>query len=261
MKRTGFTLIELLVVIAIIAILAAILFPVFAKVREKARQTSCTSNMKQIGLAIVQYQQDYDEVYPTGLQDSWWANTWVLNVQPYVKSIAVFHCPDDSSTTLAAPINWAGVGLSYASNGWVKGVPGGNTQEGVIGIAQTWVSPMTRSLASVNRPSDTIMVAEKHNGDVIAHGYNGVPSVWGPGCMFTQISSWDGLGAPQELPDGSKSLTAAYPNGANGAVTAAHTGRANFLFCDGHVKSMFPYATNPNPTTKPDENLWDAARQ
>ncbi len=64
MKRTAFTLIELLVVIAIIAILAAILFPVFQKVREKARQTSCASNEKQLGLAFLQYNQDYDETFP-----------------------------------------------------------------------------------------------------------------------------------------------------------------------------------------------------
>ncbi|MEN6304741.1 MAG: prepilin-type N-terminal cleavage/methylation domain-containing protein, partial [Armatimonadia bacterium] len=67
MKRRGFTLIELLVVIAIIAILAAILFPVFAKAREKARQSSCLSNMKQMGLACLQYAQDYDEVLPAGM--------------------------------------------------------------------------------------------------------------------------------------------------------------------------------------------------
>src|SRR5476651_29540 len=66
MKRQGFTLIELLVVIAIIAILAAILFPVFAKAREKARQTSCASNEKQLGLAFIQYCQDYDEMFPVG---------------------------------------------------------------------------------------------------------------------------------------------------------------------------------------------------
>src|ERR1700677_3124023 len=92
--RRGFTLIELLVVIAIIAILAAILFPVFAKVREKARQISCTSNMKQIGLGIIQYTEDYDETYPgtNGLINS---GNWAQAIYPYVKSTGVFKCPDN----------------------------------------------------------------------------------------------------------------------------------------------------------------------
>src|SRR5713226_8900708 len=98
MKRraAGFTLIELLVVIAIIAILAAILFPVFAQARAKARQTACLSNMKQLGLAIMQYTQDYDEVYPPS---QWGVNppvvvSWPTMVYPYVKNAGVFVCPD-----------------------------------------------------------------------------------------------------------------------------------------------------------------------
>src|SRR5665213_297271 len=97
-SRRGFTLIELLVVIAIIAILAAILFPVFAKVREKARQTSCLSNMKQLGLAFAQYNEDYDEKQPNG---TWWSYSsgagWDGEIYPYVKSVNVFLCPDDTT--------------------------------------------------------------------------------------------------------------------------------------------------------------------
>ncbi|MEI6503286.1 MAG: DUF1559 domain-containing protein [Armatimonadota bacterium] len=93
--RKGFTLIELLVVIAIIAILAAILFPVFAKAREKARQASCLSNTKQLGLAIMQYAQDYDELLPGTYTQN--PNTlWAQNIAPYTKNTQVFSCPSDS---------------------------------------------------------------------------------------------------------------------------------------------------------------------
>jgi len=116
--KTGFTLIELLVVIAIIAILAAILFPVFAKVREKARQTSCASNMRQLGLGVLQYIQDYDEKFPAV-----WDNrsnigagekdiNWAQEIYPYVNSIQVYVCP---SNTSAAAVVTSG---HYLGNGF-----------------------------------------------------------------------------------------------------------------------------------------------
>lgn len=89
-KRNGFTLIELLVVIAIIAILAAILFPVFAQARAKARQTACLSNLKQLGLAYMMYAQDYDEVSPHIPDDADW---WVM-IYPYHKNVNLIQCPD-----------------------------------------------------------------------------------------------------------------------------------------------------------------------
>jgi prepilin-type N-terminal cleavage/methylation domain-containing protein len=105
--RRAFTLIELLVVIAIIAILAAILFPVFAQARAKARQTMCLSNTKQIGLGLMQYVQDYDETYPmsryggpgSGIFEGQ-TNTpsWPILILPYVKNVGVFACPSDTTS-------------------------------------------------------------------------------------------------------------------------------------------------------------------
>jgi prepilin-type N-terminal cleavage/methylation domain-containing protein/prepilin-type processing-associated H-X9-DG protein len=105
-KSAGFTLIELLVVIAIIAILAAILFPVFAQARDKARQTTCLSNEKQIGLAILQYVQDYDETFPLCVSEApgqvyKYDYTWIANVQPYTKNLGIFACPNGNNLTLA----------------------------------------------------------------------------------------------------------------------------------------------------------------
>ncbi len=134
MRKCGFTLIELLVVIAIIAILAAILFPVFARAREKGRQASCTNNVKQIILGMIQYVQDYDEKLPTGTSYWWapqntWGNTpieptgWHQNLMPYIKNAQVFICPSDAApaTTPWAPtgVGWVsdgGMRLSYAAN-------------------------------------------------------------------------------------------------------------------------------------------------
>ncbi len=104
-RRNAFTLIELLVVIAIIAILAAILFPVFAKAREKARQSSCQSNLKQLGLAFMQYKQDYDECWPSQYWNTgasrWepFGVYWGGEVAPYIKSTQIFICPSTRCVT------------------------------------------------------------------------------------------------------------------------------------------------------------------
>ncbi len=101
--RKGFTLIELLVVIAIIAILAAILFPAFARARENARKASCQSNLKQLGLGVMQYIQDYDEKYPSlGTAGSASDAGWSEKLQPYVKSTQIFQCPSETNPPTAA---------------------------------------------------------------------------------------------------------------------------------------------------------------
>jgi len=150
-KQYGFTLIELLVVIAIIAILAAILFPVFARARENARKANCLSNMKQLGLAVMQYAQDYDEVLPptynggsttytlpNGNQHTG-AVLWPTLLYPYVKNTGVYVCPSD-------PKKWTGTytgEMSYGMNTFQKGM----------------------ALATITNPSETMFLAEAGGGD------------------------------------------------------------------------------------------------
>ncbi len=115
----AFTLIELLVVIAIISVLAAILFPAFARAREKARQTSCASNLRQIGVAALQYVQDNDETLPTrGFRTANWGYSWRTELYPYVKSLDVYQCPSNEVAVQPETVN--GVTLrfpgSYGSN-------------------------------------------------------------------------------------------------------------------------------------------------
>jgi prepilin-type N-terminal cleavage/methylation domain-containing protein/prepilin-type processing-associated H-X9-DG protein len=173
-RKSAFTLIELLVVIAIIAILAAILFPVFAQAREKARQASCLSNQKQLGLGIMQYVQDYDETYP---QAYYYKNntattnggsaggyiTWTVTVQPYVKNAQIFVCPSDRTQGLTpdnppcnpfTDIATAGCEaqvprLSYTPNAAVMPRKRG-PQDG----------PRTVPIAAIDTPADVIALAE-----------------------------------------------------------------------------------------------------
>jgi len=128
--RLGFTLIELLVVIAIIAILAAILFPVFAKAREKARAASCQSNLKQIGLAAVMYVNDYDEQNP---RTNGYVSTatlltrkteWFMSIQPYASNKQIFVCPSQPTNRIYSggtnSTGWGG-GCNYGWNVWMNG--------------------------------------------------------------------------------------------------------------------------------------------
>lgn len=124
-RRGAFTLIEILVVIAIIAILAAILFPVFARARENARRSSCQSNLKQLTLAVVQYTQDYDERFPLGLWVDGVGNhhTALDNIQPYLKSTQVGICPSDSDppdVNLGLP---GSMPVSYTANDKISTAP------------------------------------------------------------------------------------------------------------------------------------------
>jgi len=144
-SRRAFTLIELLVVIAIIAILAAILFPVFAKAREKARQSSCSSNMKQQAVATLQYVQDYDEKFP--LFDHRNPTIyWRANIQPYIKNTQVTLCPSDGRVNLDAN----GMYQSYCANEELFGWGGSAT-------------PTVRALADIQKPAELVMQMEQVN--------------------------------------------------------------------------------------------------
>ena len=238
----GFTLIELLVVIAIIAILAAILFPVFQSVRENARRATCQSNMKQIGVGILQYIQDGDEVYPQcaprngaawafgssfgtpadwrpgnyALRNAFWSNS----IQPYVKSYDVYSCPSATEYRLAglpysAPQkHWAN--MEYAMNGNL-----GNL-----------------NLASVHSPALLIMFT----------GNNGKAQVAGQAGTFPTLDCPDGTQPCVYLPNTTDCQTS-QKNGAkddwyvpiipyNSPVFSSyvHSGGDNVAYVDGHVK-------------------------
>ena len=150
MSRRGFTLIELLVVIAIIAILAAILFPVFAKAREKARQSSCLSNVKQIGLAIMQYAQDYDEIMPYASAWGTPVRNWNLWLDPYVKNAQIFACP--SNTTYPLGYGWNYQNFGYWSSG-----------------SSTFYNNPGCALGNIKQPADTIIIGD--NPDYPMQGY------------------------------------------------------------------------------------------
>ena len=228
--KLAFTLVELLVVIAIIAILAAILFPVFARARENARRSSCSSNLKQIGLGILQYTQDYDERYPPSRTEGPTNNdkvTWQALTQPYVKSTQLYACPSntDNASNVAytpnAAANIPAIPRSYVCNG-------GSSASAANTPGTTAQRPMNQgdygggaALSVLDVPSTTILVGE-HRG-------NNEQKYWG--------------------------IPLSISTGVGNSLLTNHLGTSNWLFADGHVKALKPSATI-TPT-----NMWVMSQQ
>lgn len=163
LKRRGFTLIELLVVIAIIAILAAILFPVFAKAREKARQTSCLSNLKQIGLATLQYVQDYGGRMPQYSRVSSISHTAQVKVDPYINNLQIWACPSGSAVYYYYFDNWPGAPQPFlGSYGWNNRL--NSLREGAISNpVETAIWSDARDLFTILLENSRYRTIDRHN--------------------------------------------------------------------------------------------------
>jgi prepilin-type N-terminal cleavage/methylation domain-containing protein/prepilin-type processing-associated H-X9-DG protein len=241
-QRTGFTLIELLVVIAIIAILAAILFPVFAQAREKARQTSCLSNQKQLGLRTMMYVQDYDETYPMTAnygEPIAMRTLWSDMVAPYLKNRDIFKCP--SAVSPGFPNRWAERGYSaIGMNAQLAFVPPTNVAEATEGFGETL------SLAAVDEPARFALITETPNAPVGGamgryRGYTFDP------CVASRRAAPNPVDLHLTAPlVGDSDLVAANPAMSAGALkpvfarhnrTGTGQGLANIVFGDGHTKA------------------------
>jgi len=264
-SRIGFTLIELLIVIGIIAVLSAILFPVFAAAREKARTIACMSQSKELALAIVQYAQDYDEKVcggidgyggrhaPGGVGGSGWAG----QIFPYVKSLGVFRCASDPTTV-------AYHNSSFALNANMSaGIPDWATA--------TWPIPCqgsdSISLAQMNSPSKTVALFEisgslgydidkelnpvlDNNGGTYCGGSpagNGLGQTYDP-------TGYNSLKVPDQVSgqrDGFLKYATGYLNGVTqnlgqyDSPHGRHQNGSNFIMCDGHAKFFMPEKVSP----------------
>jgi len=193
MRRHGFTLIELLVVIAIIAILAAILFPVFAKAREKARQSSCNSNLKQIALGVIQYSQDYDEKFPPALTGTLPAAFYMLHevLAPYIKNDQIWQCPSKKDAFNVSAIGKMSIGYSGD-----VGTPMPADPYRIFGVPPPPFGTLSCSLGQVDKPAETAMMCDAVGS--IAAGFASMSIAEDPrhndGCNYNYVDGhvkWD----------------------------------------------------------------------
>jgi prepilin-type N-terminal cleavage/methylation domain-containing protein/prepilin-type processing-associated H-X9-DG protein len=251
--RRGFTLIELLVVIAIIAILAAILFPVFSQAREKARQTQCLSNTRNIILAAAQYSQDYDEmlnrirvwnypwqqIYPDPATANWALGAEDM-LMPYMKNEQIWTCPSDSfprndcDGSYGTPISYS---FTHFQSGYDDGDSTGYTA--TFGLHAYYNTQISKSLPEIGAPGDTAATFELWTTVSYTQGFaywrwdvrNVADPAWPTGPNYFTTTGWC-----------SPPITLQFAIG-------GHTGITNFGFVDGHAKAIDRRTTMPWPWT------------